>query len=387
MVYSATDTCDANSCSDLRSFIGEHEQVALFGAGKNGEFISHFLKFAGLSAACFIDNNPARIGGSLNGIPIESADALLKNRYGVVITSELHADAILAQLLDMGTKRDDVYVLRQREFQQLFDTESGWPSYIVTHHFIDTYRKYFAEHGIDCSRPHLEGNGYTFPNPFLQPPDYQTSFFSEIVDYVLPAMCQDYSMLVEGTGEYGQVQINNGDVVFDCGANIGLFSMVAAAKGAKVYAFEPVPGVIQHLEQARKIHPSIEIIGEALSDRSGKARISLSSGANTGNSFILPAGDQSIEIVTTSVDEFVASRKLERVDFIKADIEGAERLMLSGAADTLRRFAPKLSICTYHLPDDKEVLEAIIRNANPDYVIEHKWQKLYAHVPRASKRK
>ena len=72
---------------------------------------------------------------------------------------------------------------------------------------------------------------------------------------------------------------------------------------------------------------------------------------------------------------------LERVDFIKADIEGAERLMLKGAQETLRRFAPKLSICTYHLPDDKEVLEALIKQANPHYVIEHRWQKLYAHVP------
>lgn len=386
MVYSATDTCDANSSADVRSFIGKHRQVALFGAGKNGEFISHFLKFAGLAAACFVDNNPARIGQSLNGIPIESADILLKNRYGVVITSELHADAILAQLLDMGIRREDVHVLRLWEFQQFFDTEPDWPAYIISHHFIETYRRYFAERGIDCSGAYLEGNGYSFPNPFLQPLDYQISFFSEIVDYVLPSMCEDYSMLVEGTGEYGPVQINRGDVVFDCGANIGLFSMLSSAKGAKVYAFEPVPGVIRHLERAKEIHPSIEIIREALSDHSGKARISLSNGANTGNSLVLPAGEHSIEITTTSVDEFVARHELERIDFIKADIEGAERLMLAGATDTLKKFSPKLSICTYHLADDKEVLEKIIKDANPDYVIEHKWQKLYAHVPEQSRK-
>ena len=71
---------------------------------------------------------------------------------------------------------------------------------------------------------------------------------------------------------------------------------------------------------------------------------------------------------------------MESVDFIKADIEGAERYMLMGARETLGKFAPKLSICTYHFPDDPEVLEKIILEANPNYKIEHRWKKLYAIV-------
>ena len=86
-------------------------------------------------------------------------------------------------------------------------------------------------------------------------------------------------------------------------------------------------------------------------------------------------------VPTITLDQFVHERNLARVDFIKADIEGAERLMLAGAQETLRRFAPKLAICTYHLPDDKEVLETLIKQANPDYIITHRWKKLYAYVP------
>jgi len=46
----------------------------------------------------------------------------------------------------------------------------------------------------------------------------------------------------------------------------------------------------------------------------------------------------------------------------------------------LKTYAPKLAICTYHLPDDKEVLTKLILQANPDYKIEYAWKKLYAWV-------
>ncbi len=59
---------------------------------------------------------------------------------------------------------------------------------------------------------------------------------------------------------------------------------------------------------------------------------------------------------------------------------GGERLMIEGAQWVLKNYAPKLAICTYHLPDDKKVLTDLILKANPDYKIIHKWRKLYAYV-------
>jgi hypothetical protein len=82
-----------------------------------------------------------------------------------------------------------------------------------------------------------------------------------------------------------------------------------------------------------------------------------------------------------ALDTFVKEAGLARVDFIKADIEGAERDMLRGAAATLRDFAPKLALCTYHLLDDPEVLEHLILEANPRYKVVQFRKKLYAAVP------
>ena len=91
--------------------------------------------------------------------------------------------------------------------------------------------------------------------------------------------------------------------------------------------------------------------------------------------------DENTESVTvTTIDEFVRTNNIEKVDFIKADIEGAERDMLRGAAETLKKYAPKLAICTYHLPDDKQVLEGIVKEANPDYNIIHRYKKMYCWV-------
>ncbi len=69
----------------------------------------------------------------------------------------------------------------------------------------------------------------------------------------------------------------------------------------------------------------------------------------------------------TTIDDTVEALGLERVDFIKMDIEGAERQALRGARRTIARWKPSLSICAYHRPDDAEAIPAVVRNARPDY--------------------
>jgi hypothetical protein len=66
----------------------------------------------------------------------------------------------------------------------------------------------------------------------------------------------------------------------------------------------------------------------------------------------------------------VAEYKMSRVDFIKMDIQGAEREALKSAAETLRKWRPRLALDSYHLPDDAALLPNVIAAANPDYHLE-----------------
>lgn len=65
---------------------------------------------------------------------------------------------------------------------------------------------------------------------------------------------------------------------------------------------------------------------------------------------ITDAGE--IEARTVTIDAFIEQNRIEHVDFIKMDIEGAELAALRGAEATIRRHKPKLAISLYHSPPD-----------------------------------
>lgn len=86
------------------------------------------------------------------------------------------------------------------------------------------------------------------------------------------------------------------------------------------------------------------------------------------DSFVRSEGTQEGPLVPlTTIDALVAELRLSRVDFIKMDIEGAERQALRGGAATIARFRPRMEISVDHLPGDPQVVPAIVRAAWPGY--------------------
>lgn len=221
--------------------------------------------------------------------------------------------------------------------------------------------------------------------PIPSPIDYKC-FKAEFLDIIMSELTIHVSRpipFLEGPYEYGDVKINAQDNVLDIGANYGLFSSLASSKGANVYAFEPTPRVLDsYLRPLEQENANIHVIPRAVTDKTGKALFHIDNNNTSCNKVVTdnPENGCALIVNTTSVDDFVDFTHLTHVDFIKADIEGAERLMLEGAQYTLKEFAPNLSICTYHLLDDKKVLTDLILSANPDYEITYAYKKLYART-------
>ena len=59
--------------------------------------------------------------------------------------------------------------------------------------------------------------------------------------------------------------------------------------------------------------------------------------------------NKSLKVRTTTLDNYIRERKIEKVDFIKIDAEGAEREIIKGAEKTIREFKPRMAIAAYHL--------------------------------------
>ena len=177
----------------------------------------------------------------------------------------------------------------------------------------------------------------------------------------------------------GEQAVKQGDVVVDGGANVGVFVLDSLNRGAKkVIAFEPSG---ENLECLRRNFPNeirdgrVVIVPKGLWDKTMVVRFAVFSGDQSVNKIIgegeiAPAGSQVFEIPVTSVDECKRELNLPRIDYIKLDIEGAERHALEGARDTIQNDKPRLAVCMYHLDDDITVLPHKILGTNPTYKIE-----------------
>jgi hypothetical protein len=133
--------------------------------------------------------------------------------------------------------------------------------------------------------------------------------------------------------ETSDFYVNVGDVVADIGTAEGNFALDVVDRVKKMYLFEPNPIWIEALDATFSPYKDkVIIVNKYVSDNNNENCISL--------------------------DQFFCD---EKIDFIKADIEGAEPSMLLGAKNILSsgRYM-KMVLCTYHHYSDADVLQKIL---------------------------
>jgi FkbM family methyltransferase len=145
-----------------------------------------------------------------------------------------------------------------------------------------------------------------------------------------------------------------GDVFVDGGANVGLFTLVAADRvGAtgKVIAFEPGRAVRLRLLENVTLNRllQVEVIPSALSSKPGEAAFRVFDIGGAGLNHLAPqmgsgnGEDGNLETVAlTTLDAAVIPHDRARLALIKLDLEGAEHAALVGANSILHEQRPDL---------------------------------------------
>lgn len=174
--------------------------------------------------------------------------------------------------------------------------------------------------------------------------------------------------ILEGYSYNNICKVQEGDYVIDCGAYTGntsvYFSQKVGEKG-KVFSFEAMPETYSILCENIEKYNNILPFNFALTNKSSE--IKFSSIATPGAKIIDDIDSDFVSIKGISIDEFVQLNKINKIDFIKMDIEGAELDALDGCKKTCAKFLPKLAISIYHKKDDWISIPKKILEINPNY--------------------
>jgi FkbM family methyltransferase len=123
-------------------------------------------------------------------------------------------------------------------------------------------------------------------------------------------------------------EINENDVVLDIGANVGVFTLFAAAKTKnKVLAYEPLTETFNSLRLNAKSLKQVRCFCAAVSGSVGRKKLYLDGDYKVGILFdrnIHGKLKKFVTVPTTTLKKIFDENKLKKIDFLKMDVEGSE---------------------------------------------------------------
>lgn len=158
--------------------------------------------------------------------------------------------------------------------------------------------------------------------------------------------------------------LREGYIFIDVGANIGLFSLQASrkvGKTGKVIAFEPFPSTFQHFQKHLQMNQITNVQAENLALGNSDGLVELfydPDEKNVGMVSTKPLENGiKEEVKITSLDRFVLGNSIDRIDFIKIDVEGHELEAIRGMENALKTFEPVLLIEINADANEKKLLD------------------------------
>lgn len=141
-------------------------------------------------------------------------------------------------------------------------------------------------------------------------------------------------------------RVSEGDVCFDVGGNVGAISIALADRvgdSGRVHTFEPNPTNFGRLSDNLALNPQLQprvtLNNVGISDQPGTLYWSEDPG-NPGNGMLGEKGDIESQVIT--LDSYCEENGIDRIDFMKVDVEGMELQVFQGAENALKRFKPTI---------------------------------------------
>ncbi len=233
--------------------------------------------------------------------------------------------------------------------------------------FWDTVKKIEAENTNKKDSITVDYMGYDLYKINLNSLGYNISFYYVPIGiyYDFVYRCYDYPNK--------KIKVTNGDIVIDAGGCYGdtalYFAHEAGNKG-HVYSFEFIPSNIsiwnKNISLNNELSKSITLVEKPIWNESNLEMFYKDFGPGSKVSFTKDFEPDGVT-KTITIDDLVSEKNINKLDFIKMDIEGAELNALKGAEKSIIKFKPKLAISLYHSLSDYYEIPKYLKDLNLGY--------------------
>ncbi|MEE9367289.1 MAG: FkbM family methyltransferase [Pontiella sp.] len=173
------------------------------------------------------------------------------------------------------------------------------------------------------------------------------------------------------------LRVDPESIFFDIGANVGHHSVFLSGSCKQIHAFEPYDVVRNKMITRVSFNhvTNVEIHPVGLGEVDEKREFYAPMGTNLGTGSFVESHDQDHNQLIGSLslvkgDDYVESLKLNRIDLIKVDVEGFEKIVLAGLRNTLIKYRPKIVVeFTKTTMDSYEGISEIISQLPENYKI------------------
>ena len=217
---------------------------------------------------------------------------------------------------------------------------------------LPSVEKILAENirnGSKISKKLIAGNGMYSKGTIRTCNREGINFRLDISDYMEHAIYFGINDTVDFDRRLLYSLIKENYVCFDIGANIGetTLNFAKLASKGKIYSFEPVPFLFQRLKTNVELNnfQNISLNNLAISDKQEELFFESPTNNNSSGISLNKEKSASSSIVhSTTIDTFVTENNIEKIDFMKIDVEGFENFVINGGTETLKKMKPILFI-------------------------------------------